>query len=67
MTYRIVYWFTPAAAKNLSLAAGFIKGINEVEDMLKYNIAQARLNERGNYGACEAPALTKNDNRAAYR
>lgn len=33
-----------------TLSAGLVKGINEVEDMLKYNIAQARLNERGNYG-----------------
>lgn len=32
------------------LSAGLVKGINEVEDMLKYNIAQARLNERGNFG-----------------
>ena len=32
------------------LQAGLIKGINEVEDMLRYNIAQAKLNERGNYG-----------------
>lgn len=37
-------------AANFALLAGLIKGINEVEDMLKYNIAQARLNERGNYG-----------------
>ena len=37
-------------AVDLTLSAGLIKGINEVEDMLKFNIAQARLNERGNYG-----------------
>eukprot|EP00903_Cladosiphon_okamuranus_P008801 g8429.t1 len=38
-----------------SKIAGLIKGINEVEDMLKYNIAQARLNERGNYAVNVAP------------
>ncbi|CAM9747025.1 unnamed protein product [Ectocarpus sp. 4 AP-2014] len=38
------------AVTDPSKLAGLIKGINEVEDMLKYNIAQARLNDRGNYG-----------------
>ncbi|CAN0520173.1 unnamed protein product [Ectocarpus sp. 12 AP-2014] len=38
------------AVTDHSKIAGLIKGINEVEDMLKYNIAQARLNDRGNYG-----------------
>eukprot|EP00752_Nemacystus_decipiens_P005313 g4819.t1 len=38
-----------------SKIAVLIKGINEVEDMLKYNIAQARLNERGNYAVNVAP------------
>ncbi|CAM9776443.1 unnamed protein product, partial [Ectocarpus fasciculatus] len=37
------------AVTDPSKIAGLIKGINEVEDMLKYNIAQARLNDRGNY------------------
>lgn len=32
------------------MAAGMIKGMKEVEEMLLYNIAQGRLNERGNYG-----------------
>jgi hypothetical protein len=27
-----------------------IKGINEVDEMLKFNIVQGKLNERGNYG-----------------
>ena len=30
--------------------AGLIKGIDEVEGMLLHNIAQGRLNDRGNYG-----------------
>ncbi|CBN76009.1 conserved unknown protein [Ectocarpus siliculosus] len=38
------------AVTDPSKIAGLIKGINEVEEMLKYNIAQARLNDRGNYG-----------------
>lgn len=49
-------WFPPAAT--FILPAGLIKGINEVEDMLKYNIAQARLNERGNYGAYHTTSST---------
>lgn len=31
-------------------AASLIKGIKEVEEMLLFNIAQAQMNERGNYG-----------------
>ncbi|CAN0090479.1 unnamed protein product [Ectocarpus fasciculatus] len=43
------------AVTDPSKIAGLIKGINEVEDMLKYNIAQARLNDRGNYAVNVAP------------
>lgn len=35
---------------NPSGTAGLIKGIKEVEEMLLFNIAQAQMNERGNYG-----------------
>ncbi|CAM9832044.1 unnamed protein product [Pylaiella littoralis] len=43
------------AVTDPSKIAGLLKGVNEVEDMLKYNIAQARLNERGNYAVNVAP------------
>ncbi|CAM9130699.1 unnamed protein product [Ascophyllum nodosum] len=35
--------------------AGLIKGIDEVEGMLLHNIAQGRLNDRGNYAVNVAP------------
>lgn len=38
-------------------AAGFVKGIYEVEEMLLYNIAQAKKNERGNFGKCQIVAF----------
>lgn len=37
------------------MAAGMIKGMKEVEEMLLYNIAQGRLNERGNYAVKLSP------------
>lgn len=51
---HIAMYVVVASCRKIALytavSAGLVKGINEVEDMLKYNIAQARLNERGNYG-----------------
>lgn len=32
------------------LSAGLIRGMEEVQEMLLYNIAQGRMNDRGNYG-----------------
>lgn len=51
MSYPRFYVFLGRGAPaDPSRTAGLIKGIKEVEEMLLFNIAQAQVNERGNYG-----------------